>query len=61
MEQCHERIHNIKTGVHIIKLGALLVRGDNIIRIGELDHEVDASIDLNELQVEPIKLISQQL
>ncbi|XP_010470448.1 PREDICTED: sm-like protein LSM8 isoform X2 [Camelina sativa] len=44
-----------KEGVQQHVLGLFIIRGDNIGVIGELDEELDASLDLSELRAHPLK------
>ena len=38
-------------------LGLYIIRGDNIAVIGELDEELDASLDLSTIHAAPLKAI----
>ncbi|CDY54443.1 BnaC02g45590D [Brassica napus] len=42
-------------GVQQLVLGLYIIRGDNIGVIGELDEELDASLDFSKLRAHPLK------
>ncbi|XP_057492239.1 sm-like protein LSM8 [Actinidia eriantha] len=46
---------NIVEGVQQLVLGLYIIRGDNISIVGELDEELDASLDLSKLRAHPLK------
>ncbi|GFS39441.1 hypothetical protein Acr_00g0063020 [Actinidia rufa] len=45
----------LQEGVQQLVLGLYIIRGDNISIVGELDEELDASLDLSELRAHPLK------
>ncbi|KAI0732705.1 hypothetical protein C8Q72DRAFT_816589 [Fomitopsis betulina] len=49
-----ERVYSVEDGVEEIPLGLYLVKGDQIVLIGELDDATDQSIDLSTIRAEPI-------
>ncbi|TFK46879.1 Sm-like ribonucleo protein [Heliocybe sulcata] len=49
-----ERVYSADEGVEEIPLGLYLVKGDQIILIGELDEETDRSVDLSTIRADPI-------
>ncbi|EPQ52130.1 LSM-domain-containing protein [Gloeophyllum trabeum ATCC 11539] len=49
-----ERVYSADEGVEEIPLGLYLVKGDQIILIGELDEEKDRSVDLSTIRADPI-------
>merc|ERR1712061_943984 len=53
IKQCHERIYQPKNAVEMIELGVLVVRGDNIAIIGDLDHELETNNDLSKMYQKP--------
>ncbi|KAL3929980.1 MAG: hypothetical protein SGPRY_001727 [Prymnesium sp.] len=55
LDECHERVFSSTAGVEQVVLGLYIVRGDNIAVVGEIDEEVDAQLDFNELVAEPLK------
>ncbi|XP_057798382.1 sm-like protein LSM8 isoform X2 [Salvia miltiorrhiza] len=54
LDESHERVYSTKEGVQQLVLGLYIIRGDNII-VGELDEELDASLDLSKLRAHPLK------
>ncbi|XP_018468348.1 sm-like protein LSM8 [Raphanus sativus] len=55
LDESHERVFSTKVGVQQLVLGLYIIRGDNIGVIGELDEELDASLDLSKLRAHPLK------
>ncbi|XP_010528614.1 PREDICTED: sm-like protein LSM8 isoform X1 [Tarenaya hassleriana] len=54
--QCYSRCPCKKMeGVQQLVLGLYIIRGDNISVIGELDEELDASLDFSKLRAHPLK------
>ncbi|KZT71880.1 LSM-domain-containing protein [Daedalea quercina L-15889] len=49
-----ERVYSVEEGVEEIPLGLYLVKGDQIVLIGELDEALDQSVDLSTIRAEPI-------
>ena len=41
-----------------VVLGLYIIRGDNIAVVGELDEELDASLDLTAVRAQPLKQIA---
>ncbi|RHZ79053.1 hypothetical protein Glove_152g43 [Diversispora epigaea] len=60
LSNCHERIYSETEGVERMNLGLYIIRGDNIVLIGELDQARDDSIDLSEIRAAPINDISRR-
>ncbi|CAA3014572.1 sm LSM8 [Olea europaea subsp. europaea] len=54
LDESHERVYSTKEGVQQLVLGLYIIRGDNII-VGEIDEELDASLDLSLLRAHPLK------
>ncbi|KAF9653484.1 LSM-domain-containing protein [Thelephora ganbajun] len=52
-----ERVYNTDEPVEEIPLGLYLVKGDQIVLIGELDLEEDESTDLSNIRAEPLPAI----
>ncbi|KAK4409445.1 Sm-like protein LSM8 [Sesamum angolense] len=50
LDESHERVYSTKEGVQQLVLGLYIIRGDNISIVGELDEELDASLDLSKTQ-----------
>lgn len=57
ISHCKERIFSADEGVELHEHGLYLIRGDNVATIGDVDEEMDASIDWNEVKAEPLKQI----
>ncbi len=55
LEDSHERIYSIDSGVVQNPLGLYIIRGDTIAMISEMDVDKDASIDLTIVRANPIK------
>ncbi|KAH0919584.1 hypothetical protein HID58_027244 [Brassica napus] len=68
LDESHERVFSTKIslsfdmlfclkheGVQQHVLGLYIIRGDNIGVIGELDEELDASLDFSKLRAHPLK------
>ncbi|KAH0897112.1 hypothetical protein HID58_046680 [Brassica napus] len=49
------RVLIYQEGVQQLVLGLYIIRGDNIGVIGELDEELDASLDFSKLRAHPLK------
>ncbi|KAH9833271.1 uncharacterized protein C8Q71DRAFT_860541 [Rhodofomes roseus] len=49
-----ERVYSMDAGVEEIELGLYLVKGDQIVLIGELDEALEQSVDLSTIRAEPI-------
>jgi len=52
-----ERVYSIDEGVEEVPLGLYLVKGDMIVLVGELDVNMDASVDLSTIKAEPLPAI----
>lgn len=57
LTKCSERIFSANEGVDLLEHGMYIVRGDNVASIGELDDEIDATVNWAEIQAEPLKTI----
>ncbi|KAF0396452.1 U6 snRNA-associated Sm-like protein LSm8 [Gigaspora margarita] len=60
LSSCHERVFSETEGVETLPLGLYIIRGDNIVLIGEIDLERDASVDLTEIRAAPITDITRR-
>lgn len=58
LEESHERVFALNTGVDQVVLGLYIIRGDNIAVIGELDEAKDSMMDLSQIKAMPIKPLS---
>ncbi|KAH8113886.1 Sm-like ribonucleoprotein [Phellopilus nigrolimitatus] len=54
LSESKERIYSIDEGVEEIPLGLYLVKGDQILLIGELDEALDNAVDLDNVRADPI-------
>ncbi|KAI0918830.1 hypothetical protein AcW1_009461 [Taiwanofungus camphoratus] len=52
-----ERVYSMDEGVEEIPLGLYLVKGDQIVLIGELDEALDQAVDLSTIRAEPLPAI----
>lgn len=57
LQQCKERIFSSSGGVDTIEHGLYIVRGDNVAALGDVDDEVDAAVEWDQVVAEPIKPI----
>jgi U6 snRNA-associated Sm-like protein LSm8 len=57
LENSHERVYSSASGVEQVSLGLYIIRGDNIAVIGEIDEEMDSTLDLTEIRAEPLNAI----
>ncbi|KAL6320511.1 hypothetical protein AAG906_007590 [Vitis piasezkii] len=49
---------NPRSSVQQLVLGLYIIRGDNISIVGELDEELDSSLDLSKLRAHPLKPVT---
>ncbi|KAJ9080496.1 U4/U6-U5 snRNP complex subunit lsm8 [Entomophthora muscae] len=54
LSDCEERIFSMSEPTEIVPLGLYLVRGDNVVVVGQIDEEIDSEIDLNQIRAEPV-------
>ncbi|GBG24101.1 U6 snRNA-associated Sm-like protein LSm8 [Hondaea fermentalgiana] len=54
---CVERIYSEDEGCEVAPYGLLVLRGDNVALIGELDEDVEARTDLETVRAAPLKPI----
>ncbi|CAF0808487.1 unnamed protein product [Didymodactylos carnosus] len=54
LDDSHERVFSSTDGVEHVLLGLYIVRGDNVVLIGEIDEEVDKSINFSQIKAEPL-------
>ncbi|KAI0918722.1 hypothetical protein AcV5_002637, partial [Taiwanofungus camphoratus] len=52
-----ERVYSMDESVEEIPLGLYLVKGDQIVLIGELDEALDQAVDLSTIRAEPLPAI----
>ena len=61
LERSHERVFSTERGVVKNSLGAFVIRGDNVVLVGLLDEEDDASRDLSKVKAPPLKPVIHEL
>ncbi|KAI0346447.1 LSM-domain-containing protein [Trametopsis cervina] len=49
-----ERVYSMDEGIEEIPLGLYLVKGDQIVLIGEIDEATDQAVDLSTIRAEPL-------
>ncbi|KAK2722803.1 U6 snRNA-associated Sm-like protein LSm8 isoform X2 [Artemia franciscana] len=54
LEETHERVYNPNQGVEQVPLGLQLLRGDNIVLIGEIDEDLDGRLEFAALRGEQL-------
>ncbi|KLO19309.1 Sm-like ribonucleo protein [Schizopora paradoxa] len=54
LSQCKERIYSMDDPVEEVPLGLYLVKGDQILLIGEMDEAQDNAVDLSTIRADPI-------
>ncbi|EJU02188.1 Sm-like ribonucleo protein [Dacryopinax primogenitus] len=57
LSNCIERTYSPDEPVEEVSLGLYLVKGDMILLVGELDTELEASLDLSQQRAEPLQPI----
>ncbi|EFJ34241.1 hypothetical protein SELMODRAFT_83281, partial [Selaginella moellendorffii] len=57
IDESHERVYSTTTGVEQHVLGLYIIRGDNIAVVGELDDEMESTLDLTAIKAHPLKPI----
>ncbi|BFG33328.1 sm-like protein LSM8 [Prunus yedoensis var. nudiflora] len=55
LDESHERVFSTKEGVQQLVLGLYIIRGDNISIVGELDADLDSTIDWSNMRAYPLK------
>jgi len=54
LDDSHERVFSATDGVEQVLLGLYIVRGDNVALIGEIDEDLDKTIDFSRIRAEPL-------
>ncbi|CAF2414624.1 unnamed protein product [Rotaria sp. Silwood2] len=54
LEESHERVFSSTDGVEQVLLGLYIIRGDNVALIGEIDDELDKTIDFSRIRADPL-------
>ncbi|EFX82935.1 U6 snRNA-associated Sm-like protein LSm8 [Daphnia pulex] len=57
IDDSHERVFSSTQGVEQVQLGLHIIRGDNVVLIGEIDNELDSRLNLSEIRAEPLAQI----
>ncbi|KAI9556462.1 U6 snRNA-associated Sm-like protein LSm8 [Daphnia magna] len=57
IDDSHERVFSSSQGVEQVQLGLHIIRGDNVVLIGEIDNELDSRLNLSEIRAEPLAQI----
>ncbi|BBG96111.1 Sm-like protein LSM8 [Prunus dulcis] len=55
LDESHERVFSTKEGVQQLVLGLYIIRGDNISIVGELDADLDSTVDWSNMRAYPLK------
>eukprot|EP00892_Ulva_mutabilis_P005282 jgi/Ulvmu1/3125/UM015_0165.1 len=55
LDQTIERIYSSDEGVKSQQIGLYVLRGDHVVSVGEIDEDLDKTIDLERIRAEPIK------
>ena len=50
VENCHERVYSVESGVEMAPVGLYVVRGDNVALVGDVDEELDQKLDLSAIR-----------
>ncbi|CAK9784757.1 u6 snRNA-associated sm-like protein lsm8 [Cutaneotrichosporon oleaginosum] len=50
-----EREYAPDRGVEMVPLGLYMIKGDNIVFVGEIDEDKDSSLDYSEIKAEPLR------
>ncbi|WVQ78748.1 hypothetical protein IAT38_000835 [Cryptococcus sp. DSM 104549] len=54
LADCVEREYSPETGVEMVPLGLYVIKGDNVVLVGDVDEERDSTIDYTEVVAEPL-------
>ncbi|OEH78751.1 U6 snRNA-associated Sm-like protein LSm8 [Cyclospora cayetanensis] len=60
LNKCTEKVVHEDAPVEIVPLGLYLLRGDNIAVVGQVDEDVEKSIDASGVRAPPLKPVSTQ-
>nr|XP_037281972.1 U6 snRNA-associated Sm-like protein LSm8 [Rhipicephalus microplus] len=55
LDESHERVYSSDHGVEQVPLGLYIVRGDNVVVVGQVDDELDMRLDLANMRAEPLE------
>ncbi|SIO73302.1 U6 snRNA-associated Sm-like protein LSm8 [Babesia microti strain RI] len=54
LNQSEERVYRCNSPVERLKLGLFVIRGDNVVLIGEVDNELDFSTNFDQISASAI-------
>mmetsp|Transcript_5129 Transcript_5129/g.6026 ORF Transcript_5129/g.6026 Transcript_5129/m.6026 type:complete len:113 (+) Transcript_5129:64-402(+) len=57
LSECKERVYTTIDGVQTLQHGLYLIRGDDVVSIGEIDEDIDAKIDQSTVLASQLKSI----
>ncbi|XP_028968375.1 uncharacterized protein LOC100902037 [Galendromus occidentalis] len=57
LQESHERVFSVQDGVQKVPMGLYIIRGENVVLVGELDEEIEKSIDLTSTRAEPLNQV----
>ncbi len=55
LDDSYERVISATDGVEQVLLGIYIIRGDNVALIGEIDEDLDKSIDFSRIRDDPLQ------
>jgi U6 snRNA-associated Sm-like protein LSm8 len=55
LDDSYERVFSATDGVEQVLLGLYIIRGDNVALIGEIDEDLDKSIDFSRIRADPLQ------
>ena len=55
LDDSYERVFSSTDGVEQVLLGLYIIRGDNVALIGEIDEDLDKSIDFSRMRADPLQ------
>ncbi|ETN68140.1 U6 snRNA-associated Sm-like protein LSm8 [Anopheles aquasalis] len=55
LDESHERVYSMSTGIEQVVLGLHIIRGDNVAIIGLLDESVDSKLDFSAIRGVPLE------
>nr|ABM55599.1 U6 snRNA-associated Sm-like protein [Maconellicoccus hirsutus] len=57
LDDSHERVYSTNQGVEQVVLGLHIIRGDNVVIVGEIDETIDSRTDFSKIRAEPLPSI----
>ncbi|KXJ78262.1 U6 snRNA-associated Sm-like protein LSm8 [Aedes albopictus] len=55
LDESHERVYSMNTGIEQVVLGLHIIRGDNVAVIGQLDESIDSKLDFSTIRGMPLE------